>query len=160
MDDRTAREWVAPRQVLRMGVLKQLAAQSDEALAVTLVDSETYRGFCCIGFERKPVVVAHGISANGELGEPSDGELLGTASVLSILRIERSVDESSELLELRSPQGAAEPTVELSLLGAIDSRYQYSLGLGCRDSLRRAAAARSNQTLLESFRGMARSGCT
>ena len=48
------REGMAAEQVLRAGVLRQLASLSYEHLAFALSDSETYRRFCRIGFQQEP----------------------------------------------------------------------------------------------------------
>src|SRR5574341_1942449 len=48
------REGMAAEQVLRAGVLRQLASLTYEHLAFSLSDSETYRRFCRIGFQQDP----------------------------------------------------------------------------------------------------------
>jgi len=55
IDPTKGRDGLAAEQVLRIGLLKQLTGQSYEALAFSLVDSGTYRAFCRIGFDRKPM---------------------------------------------------------------------------------------------------------
>jgi len=48
------REGMAAEQVLRAGVLRQLASLSYEHLAFSLADSETYRRFCRVGYQQHP----------------------------------------------------------------------------------------------------------
>jgi len=48
------REGMAAEQVLRAGVLRQLAGLSYEQLSFALADSTTYRRFCRIGYEQDP----------------------------------------------------------------------------------------------------------
>lgn len=55
IDPAKGRDGLAAEQVLRIGILKQLTGQSYEALAFSLVDSSTYRAFCRIGFDQKPM---------------------------------------------------------------------------------------------------------
>jgi transposase, IS5 family len=54
IDPRKGRDGMAAEQVLRAAVLKQMLGFSYERLAFALADSNTYRSFCRIGFERKP----------------------------------------------------------------------------------------------------------
>jgi transposase, IS5 family len=54
VDPAKGRDGMAAEQVLRAGVLKQHTGVSYERLAFGLADSNTYRSFCRLGFDRKP----------------------------------------------------------------------------------------------------------
>lgn len=54
VDPARGRDGMAAEQVLRAGVLKQHTGVSYERLAFGLADSNTYRSFCRLGFDRKP----------------------------------------------------------------------------------------------------------
>lgn len=54
VQDGKGREGMAAEQVLRAGVLRQVASFSYEQLAFALADSDTYRRFCRIGYEQEP----------------------------------------------------------------------------------------------------------
>lgn len=54
VDPAKGRDGMAAEQVLRAGVLKQHTGTSYERLAFGLADSNTYRSFCRLGFDKKP----------------------------------------------------------------------------------------------------------
>ena len=54
VDNAKGRDGMAAEQVLRAGVLKQHTGGSYERLAFGLADSNTYRSFCRIGFDKNP----------------------------------------------------------------------------------------------------------
>jgi IS5 family transposase len=54
VDPTKGRHGMAAEQVLRVGILKQITGFSYEQLAFHLADSNTYRTFCRIGFDRTP----------------------------------------------------------------------------------------------------------
>ena len=53
VDPSEGRAGVAAEQILRVVMLKQMTGLSYEQLAFHLADSNTYRGFCPFGFDRK-----------------------------------------------------------------------------------------------------------
>lgn len=55
IDPTKGRDGMAAEQVLRAGVLKQHTGVSYQGLAFGLADSSTYRSFCRIGFDKKPL---------------------------------------------------------------------------------------------------------
>jgi IS5 family transposase len=54
VDPTKGRDGMAAEQVLRVALLKQHTGLSYERLAFALADSNTYRGFCRLGYEQKP----------------------------------------------------------------------------------------------------------
>jgi IS5 family transposase len=55
VDPAKGRQGMAAEQVLRVGILKQHTGASYEGLSFALADSSTYRSFCRLGFDQKPL---------------------------------------------------------------------------------------------------------
>lgn len=93
VDPTKGRNGMASEQVLRVAILKQQTGFSYDALAFALADSNTYRAFCRLGFDRKPptrTVLQKNIKqVKSETWEAIDKMVIREAHALGIEKGER-----------------------------------------------------------------------
>jgi len=99
VDPEKGRNGMASEQVLRVAILKQQTGFSYDALAFALADSNTYRAFCRLGFDRKPptrTVLQKNIKrVKAETWEAIDKMVIRKAHALGIEKGERIRTDST-----------------------------------------------------------------